>query len=266
MDERFNISLVEDLIFLHLEASAAETVIQQMAQKLVELGFVNPSYPEAVLAREHKFPTALPTPIPVSFPHTDVSHCLKPAIAVGVLQQPVPFGFMGNPEQKLDVRVVFMLSITQPEYQVKTLQRLVKIFQEEKNLEHLLKARTPQEAIELLRTLFTPDSSAESVNTTVNSAARVEITIRHKAGLHARPAALFVKTASQYACDIQVTRVDQPQKSANAKSILAILGLGVEQGNTIVIETKGEQCQEALQALVSLIEDGFSKGDEVNSE
>jgi PTS system galactitol-specific IIA component len=259
------ISLAEDLVLLDLEATTPEEVIRQMAAHLLAKGYVKESYPQAVLAREQKFPTALPTPIAVSFPHTDVSHCLRPAIAVGVLRQPVKFGFMGDPAQLLDVRVVFMLSVTRPEYQVKTLQKLIDLCQDAANIERILQAQSPREVVAVLQALFEPSTGGSQIDVSTagdHSGARVEIVVGHPAGLHARPAALFVKTAAQFPCEIQVARVDRPQQPVNAKSILSVLGLGVKQGDRILIETRGEQCREALEALVTLIEGNFGESEE----
>ncbi|WP_299029059.1 HPr family phosphocarrier protein [uncultured Thermanaerothrix sp.] len=263
------IELSEDLILLDLEACHSEEVIQRMATHLLSRGYVKPTYPQAVMARERHFPTALPTPIPVSFPHTDVSHCLRPAIAVGVLRRPVKFGFMGDPTQQLDVRVVFMLSVTRPEYQVKTLQKLIDLCQQVEHIERILHASTPREVLAVLGALFEPTASpgpdaVESAG--ANSWRRQEVVIHHPAGLHARPAALFVKTASQYPCDIQVARADQPERYVNAKSILSVLGLGIKPGERIIIETRGEQREAALDALVSLIRSNFGEEGETYHE
>ncbi|MDW8064552.1 MAG: HPr family phosphocarrier protein [Anaerolineae bacterium] len=254
------ISFNEDLVLINLEAITPEDVIRQMAEYLLARGYVKKSYIQAVLAREKKFPTALPTPIPVSFPHTDVKHCLKPAILVGILRQPVKFGFMGDPTQLLNVRVVFMLSVTQPEYQVKALQRLIDLCQRGENIERILHAQTPQEVVAVLNKFFEPP--VNSLGNTVpgtNGGIQREVTIRHPSGLHARPASLFVKTATRYPCEILVARVEEPYKRVSAKSILSVLSLGVEKGDRIIIEARGEQQEAAIQALVNLIDGDFSE-------
>lgn len=269
MDDLMIIGLSEDLILLDLEARHAEEVIQRMAEHLLSRGYVKPSYPQAVMARERRFPTALPTPIPISFPHTDVSHCLRPAIAVGVLRQPVKFGFMGDPTQQLDVRVVFMLSVTRPEYQVQTLQKLIDLCQQVEHIERILHASTPREVLAVLSALFEPTASSglDTVEGAgANSWMRKEVIVRHVAGLHARPAALFVKTASQYPCNIRVARADQPERQVNAKSILSVLGLGIKPGERIIIETRGEQGEAALDALMSLIRSNFGEEEETQHE
>jgi phosphotransferase system HPr (HPr) family protein len=84
----------------------------------------------------------------------------------------------------------------------------------------------------------------------------VQITIAHEVGLHARPAALFVQTAQKYEAAITI---DANEKTANAKSMLGILMLGVTQGTEIVVSADGPDEEEAISALKSLIENNFGE-------
>jgi phosphotransferase system HPr (HPr) family protein len=77
--------------------------------------------------------------------------------------------------------------------------------------------------------------------------------------LHARPAAEFVKTAGKFPCNITVCNLTTSGKTVNAKSILSVLTLGVQQNHTIRIETDGEKEEEALKALKELIENNFGE-------
>ena len=88
----------------------------------------------------------------------------------------------------------------------------------------------------------------------------LEIAITHPVGLHARPAAEFVKLAAKYPCDIKVCNMTAAGKTVNAKSILSVLTLGVQQGHVVQIETSGEREDEALQALRDLIISNFGEG------
>jgi len=85
------------------------------------------------------------------------------------------------------------------------------------------------------------------------------ITINHPAGLHARPAAQFVKTAARFPCKISVRKLNSEKPPANAKSPLSVLTLGVNQGDTVEIIAEGEEAQAALQALVELVESNFGE-------
>ena len=82
----------------------------------------------------------------------------------------------------------------------------------------------------------------------------INVTITHEVGLHARPAALFVKTAGQYKSDITVSC---GSRSANAKSILSVLTLGAHKDSEIEIKAEGEDADEALAALKELVDNNF---------
>lgn len=77
-----------------------------------------------------------------------------------------------------------------------------------------------------------------------------ETTVGPQEGLHARPAAQFVKTAKQFSSDIMVIKGD---REANAKSSLKIMTLGARKGDNITIRAEGEDAQEAVDTLAELI-------------
>lgn len=86
------------------------------------------------------------------------------------------------------------------------------------------------------------------------------LTITHPAGLHARPAALFVKTAQRFPCAITLRNLTTQKPVANAKSALGVLTQGVNQGHQVLIEADGEKADEALAALKELVEGNFGEG------
>jgi len=77
-----------------------------------------------------------------------------------------------------------------------------------------------------------------------------ETTVGAEEGLHARPAAQFVKTAKGFSSEIMIIKDD---KEANAKSSMKIMTLTAKKGDEIVIRAEGEDAQEAVEALVELI-------------
>lgn len=79
---------------------------------------------------------------------------------------------------------------------------------------------------------------------------QVEITITNPAGLHARPAAEFVKRAKASSSKITVTAKD---KTVNAKSMLGILKLGATQGTTIAIEIDGDDADQVITDFTALL-------------
>ena len=87
----------------------------------------------------------------------------------------------------------------------------------------------------------------------------VEIEIINKLGLHARASAKFVGIAGQFPCQIQAGRT--PESMVDGKSIMAMMMLAAGKGTTIHIKTEGEKDQEALHALVALINNYFDEGE-----
>jgi len=84
-----------------------------------------------------------------------------------------------------------------------------------------------------------------------------EAVLLNEAGLHARPAALFVQEAKKFKSKIIVHKGD---KQADAKSILGIISLAVTKGTSIVITAEGEDEKEAVETLVGLINSKFGEG------
>ncbi|HHJ06858.1 MAG TPA: HPr family phosphocarrier protein [Anaerolineae bacterium] len=84
----------------------------------------------------------------------------------------------------------------------------------------------------------------------------IEVTIRHKVGLHARPAALFVQTASKFKSDLKVLK---GEREVNAKSILSVLTLGAGQGAILKLVAEGEDEDQAIEALRLLVEGNFGE-------
>lgn len=142
--------LREDLVIAPMQAGDAAEAISLLGARLQAGGFVKDSWTQATLEREKIFATGLPTPeVGVAIPHTDIEHVLQPAIAIGVLQQPVLFGEMGNPEQAVAVRLVCALAVARSELLVSLLQQLVQLFQTPGVLQHIVSQQTPQEIIRI---------------------------------------------------------------------------------------------------------------------
>lgn len=83
--------------------------------------------------------------------------------------------------------------------------------------------------------------------------------VRHKAGLHARPAAAFVKTAQRFTADITVENLTRGTTVANAKSILSLLLSAVQMNDQVRICADGGDEEEAVDALCELISNNFGE-------
>jgi phosphotransferase system HPr (HPr) family protein len=88
----------------------------------------------------------------------------------------------------------------------------------------------------------------------------VTLRVRNPSGLHARPAALFVKTAAGFAADVRVTNLTRnPEKTVAARSLLGVLGLGVSSGHEIHVSATGDDADAAIAALRDLVESGVGE-------
>jgi len=80
------------------------------------------------------------------------------------------------------------------------------------------------------------------------------VTIKLETGVHARPAAIFVRTANEFPCEI---KVEKDKMQINGKSIMGLMTLAITQGSKIKIIAEGEKEAEALERLTTLIENSF---------
>ena len=78
--------------------------------------------------------------------------------------------------------------------------------------------------------------------------------VRNRLGIHARPAAMLVKTASVFKCEIALAKGGL---EVNGKSIMGVMMLAAEQGSTVLVRTEGESEALAADRLVDVIESVF---------
>ena len=83
-------------------------------------------------------------------------------------------------------------------------------------------------------------------------------TISNKLGLHARASAKLTKLAGSFPCEVWLSK---GERRINAKSIMGVMMLAAGLGSEVVLDTAGERDEEALQALVALINDQFGEGE-----
>jgi len=83
-------------------------------------------------------------------------------------------------------------------------------------------------------------------------------TISNKLGLHARASAKLTKLAGSYPCEVWLSR---GERRVNAKSIMGVMMLAAGVGTEVTVETNGERDEEAMAALLALINDKFGEGE-----
>ncbi len=88
-----------------------------------------------------------------------------------------------------------------------------------------------------------------------------EVIITNDVGLHARPSVKFTKLAKRYACAIEIS-IGPDGQWIDAKSIVKVMGAKAPKGTTLRLKATGEQAEEAVAALVALVDRQFDEGHE----
>ena len=83
-----------------------------------------------------------------------------------------------------------------------------------------------------------------------------DVVVNNQVGLHARPATFFIQKANEFKSTVWV---EKKERRVNAKSLLGVLSLGIVGGTEIRIIVDGSDEEEALNALVELVESGFGE-------
>jgi phosphocarrier protein HPr len=87
------------------------------------------------------------------------------------------------------------------------------------------------------------------------------VVVTNPQGLHARPADLFVKTATRFASKIELVK---GRERVDGKSILSLLTLAAVEGTQLSIEADGPDAEQALDALAKLVEQNFAENEHVH--
>ena len=82
-----------------------------------------------------------------------------------------------------------------------------------------------------------------------------DVVVQNQVGLHARPATFFIQKANEFKSSIWV---EKEERRVNAKSLLGVLSLGIVGGTEITVIADGVDEEEAVNALVKLVESGFA--------
>ncbi|MBP1046248.1 PTS sugar transporter subunit IIA [Enterococcus sp. BWM-S5] len=126
-------------IFVDLEVTSFEELIQQIASPLIQAGDVAVEFPEQVILREKSFPTGLPTePIGVAIPHTDAKYVNNNRVTIATLKNPIDMEIMGGMDEgTIQVSIVFLLALGQSNKQLNILQKLMTVLPKAELLERL---------------------------------------------------------------------------------------------------------------------------------
>jgi PTS system galactitol-specific IIA component len=145
----------KDLIEINLEVMDNKEVIEKLSAILLKKDLVKSNYKDEVLKREENFPTGLNNGyISFAIPHTEAKFVNKTAIAVAVLKNTVSFKKMENKNETLDVKLVFLLAVNDPNNQVKVLQKLIGGLQKKDLVDSITNSGSKEEILDIIDRKF----------------------------------------------------------------------------------------------------------------
>jgi phosphoenolpyruvate---glycerone phosphotransferase subunit DhaM len=111
-----------------------------------------------------------------------------------------------------------------------------------------------------LATPTAPAAATEEPAPPAIISAATTLTIANKAGLHMRPANLFIQTAQRFTSTIRARNLDRPERpEGDVKRILDVMKLGVAPGQRIEVRAEGDDAQAAIDALTQLVSENFGE-------
>ncbi|WP_213818246.1 PTS sugar transporter subunit IIA [Garciella nitratireducens] len=141
----------KELVFPMLQVKSRDELFAFMSGELNKKGYVKESYLEGLKKREKIFPTGLQlSDYGCALPHTEIKHVIKPAISIATLKESVSFGNMESPNSKIKVNVIFMLALNKSEHQLEALKQLVTLFQNQKVMNKIMKAKNNHELLNII--------------------------------------------------------------------------------------------------------------------
>jgi phosphotransferase system HPr (HPr) family protein len=231
--------------------------IQQAGAILVEGGYIHPGYIHSMMKREQPAPTYLGNGIAI--PHgLPQDQQLIQYTGLSLLQ--LPEGVEWNPGEI--VYLVLGIAARSDEH-IDALAKLTDVLEDEATMMRLARTRHVGEIIAALD----PPRSVETVPATASavimgSGLRADVEVTGGTGLHARPASVFVSLAKEFRSDI---RVYHDGKTANGKSLVSMLRLGVERGGIITITADGPDSAKAIETLQNAVAEGLGEEEEKES-
>lgn len=133
---------------IHVKTSFAKSdkdeVLKDLTQLLVDSGNVEPTYIQAVIDREKEYATGLRLGggINVALAHADIIHVKKSGFSLAILENPIEFNEMGNPEGIVPVHVIFVMAAVNPQAVMGFIERLTeRVFMDDKVMEQIYTSR-----------------------------------------------------------------------------------------------------------------------------
>ncbi|MFO6296652.1 HPr family phosphocarrier protein [Rahnella selenatireducens] len=239
----------KDIIFCD-ELLDKDSALIFIAARLTEAGYVTAGYLEGMRAREDQISTFLGNGIAIPHGTTETRDTvLHTGVSVVVFRQGIAWG-----DDNI-AYVVFGIAARTNEH-LDILRQLTHVLSDESVPERIVNAQTPSDILALFNGRDTREDIPEGENVHAEVATFV---IRNPHGLHARPAALLVKTAKKFLCNIRVQNLDTQSGIVDAKNLMRVVSLGAKNGHRLRFSACGSDALSALENIGLAIGEGLGE-------
>jgi phosphocarrier protein FPr len=245
------LKLEKNMVKLGSNVDSKKKAIEEVGKLLVDGGYIKTAYIDSIFGREEISNTYLGNGICI--PHglqENRNLILKTGIAV--LQ--IPNGVIWKDDEK--AHIIVGIAAKSDEH-IEILSQLTNLLMDEEEAKKLATTKD----INLILNTLNSNEKKEDNEVVEYFETKKEVIFPGTVGFHARPASLFVEEANKYNCEVQI---EFNKKVANGKSVASILKLGITGKSTFTIATKGDDENDALEALVDLVNGGM--GEETKEE
>ena len=146
-----NSKLEPELILLNEAPLDRNTVFRTVSNLLLAKNYVEPSYPDALVAREENHPTAMQLEkMGVAIPHVDVEHVREEKLVVVTCPEGIVFNQAEDPDSTMKVNVIFFLLLKEKDAHLDFLMKLISLFQRSNEMDKILWAKSKDDVMKIL--------------------------------------------------------------------------------------------------------------------
>ncbi len=236
-------TITKSCICLGSQVRSKDEAIRLAGQMLVAAGYIGAPYVDSLFKREAVSNTLLGSGVAIPHGMVEDRHYIH---ATGIAVVQVPQGVEWKDGQRAHLIVAIA---AQSDEHIAVLRRLTRLMQQEGAIDALVRTRSADEIIAALTGTAAPTLAA----TAPAAAPECEVTwqLDYPNGLHARPATRWVEVAKRHAGEVCVIKGGE---IADAKSLTALLGLGVVAGDTLRLGASGADARRAVEALLTAVQ------------
>ncbi|GAB7125882.1 hypothetical protein JCM19000A_03890 [Silvimonas sp. JCM 19000] len=237
-----SLALSPESIQLAASPGHKEQAIEMLAALLHRAGNVQADYAASMLSREQQANTWLG--LGVAIPHgTPAERDLVLKTGIAILQVPAGVVWTASGER---ARLIIGIAARGDEH-IGVLRQLTRVLGDAALIERLSTTQNAQEIIDALLAQPSAAAAPRDPQTHGDGSVRASFIMDYATGLHARPATIWATTAKKFESEVEVCHAGQ---RANAKSMLALLQLGLEPGALLTFSAKGADAAQAVASLV----------------